>query len=78
MSNEPRISSTASMTITGGLTAASLLTFAQSVPPDARVSINVDRGGGQLDPGSTTITATWSGAPKTPGMLPQSHLPGAR
>jgi hypothetical protein len=78
MSNEPRISTTASMTITGGLTAATLLTFAQSVPPDARVSINVDRGGGQMDPGSTTITAAWAGGAKAPFTLPQSSTPGAR
>lgn len=57
------------MTITGRLTAMALHEFVNSVPADAIVSIDVDRGGNQLDPGSTKITATWSGAPKKQGTL---------
>jgi hypothetical protein len=76
-----KITSTASMRIDHDLTAADLLQFVQSVPAEAKVSVRVDRGGGnQLDPGSTTITATWDGSTaKLQGFqLPHSHIPGAR
>ena len=81
MTNHPskaQITSTATMQIGGELTATDLYEFVKSVPADAKVSIRVTPGD-QRDPGSTTITATWTGgAPNTGFQLPQSNIPGAR
>lgn len=74
----PRITTTATMNVPGSLTAGALRDFAASVPPEARVTINVDRGGGQLDPGCTTLTASWEGSPSKPPTHRSSSLTAQR
>lgn len=57
MTTQPRITTTATMNITGGLTAEAMISFAQSIPPEARVTVQSQQDRNEL---LTTLTATWN------------------